>query len=148
MDQASAKGLQVWKRSKRHRACHHPQIPASLFPPNSSPPPLPFNLFYLPNPLLYIAPPWICLSWAILPYYFAPVGFTKPILNQGLSWHVLSSWWTLPTWPQWEKSNTINTSNDDVCICVYVQSVSHVQLFATSWMVAHQIPLSMGFPRQ
>ena len=26
--------------------------------------------------------------------------------------------------------------------------VSHVQLFATPWTAAHQIPLSMGFPRQ
>ena len=25
---------------------------------------------------------------------------------------------------------------------------SHVQLFATSWTVAHHVPLSMGFPRQ
>ena len=27
-------------------------------------------------------------------------------------------------------------------------SLSHVQLFATPWTVAHQDPLSMGFPRQ
>ena len=27
-------------------------------------------------------------------------------------------------------------------------SLSHVQLFATPWSVAHQAPLSMGFPRQ
>ena len=25
---------------------------------------------------------------------------------------------------------------------------SHVQLFATLWIVAHQAPMSMGFPRQ
>ena len=29
-----------------------------------------------------------------------------------------------------------------------VQSLSHVQLFVTSWTLAHQAPLSMGFPRQ
>ena len=29
-----------------------------------------------------------------------------------------------------------------------VKSLSHVQLFATLWTVAHQTPLSMGFPRQ
>ena len=29
-----------------------------------------------------------------------------------------------------------------------VQSVSHIQLFATLWNVAHQAPLSIGFPRQ
>ena len=26
--------------------------------------------------------------------------------------------------------------------------LSHIQLFATLWTVAHQAPLSMGFPRQ
>ena len=29
-----------------------------------------------------------------------------------------------------------------------VQSLSHVQLFATPWTVAHQAPPSMGFSRQ
>ena len=29
-----------------------------------------------------------------------------------------------------------------------VKSLSHVQLFATPWTVAHQAPLSMGFSRQ
>ena len=29
-----------------------------------------------------------------------------------------------------------------------VQSLSHVQLFVTPWTIAHQAPLSMGFPRQ
>ena len=31
---------------------------------------------------------------------------------------------------------------------VCVQSLSHVQLFATPWTVAHHTPLSMGFSRQ
>ena len=31
---------------------------------------------------------------------------------------------------------------------VVVKSLSHVQLFVTPWTVAHQAPLSMGFPRQ
>ena len=39
-----------------------------------------------------------------------------------------------------------------VCVCVSVclcvcQSLSHTQLFATQWTVAHQILLSMGFSR-
>ena len=34
-----------------------------------------------------------------------------------------------------------------LCVCVW-QSLSHVQLFATTWTVAHQAPLSMGFSRQ
>ena len=36
-----------------------------------------------------------------------------------------------------------------VCACVcMVSSFSRVQLFETSWTVAHQAPLSMGFSRQ
>ena len=31
---------------------------------------------------------------------------------------------------------------------MYVCALSCVQLFAISWAVAHQAPLSMGFPRQ
>ena len=31
---------------------------------------------------------------------------------------------------------------------VVVYSLSHIRLFATPWTVAHQAPLSMGFPRQ
>ena len=31
---------------------------------------------------------------------------------------------------------------------MYVQSLSHVRLFATPWIVARQAPLSMGFSRQ
>ena len=31
------------------------------------------------------------------------------------------------------------------CMCVYM--LSHVRLFAVSWAVAHQAPLSLGFPR-
>ena len=32
-------------------------------------------------------------------------------------------------------------------VCV-LSCFSHVQLFAAPWAVAHQVPLSMGFPRQ
>ena len=31
---------------------------------------------------------------------------------------------------------------------MHAQSLSHVLLFVTPWTVAHQAPLSMGFPRQ
>ena len=31
-------------------------------------------------------------------------------------------------------------------MCVHIQSLSHVQLSATSWTVARQAPLSMDFP--
>ena len=33
-------------------------------------------------------------------------------------------------------------------MCMHVQSVSHVRLFGTSWTVARQAPLSMGFSKQ
>ena len=33
-------------------------------------------------------------------------------------------------------------------VFVVVQSLSHVQLFATPWTIACQAPLSVGFPRQ
>ena len=36
-----------------------------------------------------------------------------------------------------------------VCVCACVcESLSHVQLFATPWSVAHQAPLSVEFSRQ
>ena len=37
--------------------------------------------------------------------------------------------------------------NDSIISCI-LSCFSHVQLFATLWTVVHQIPLSMGFPRQ
>ena len=35
-----------------------------------------------------------------------------------------------------------------VCVCACAQSLSHIRLFVTLWTVAHQDPLSMGFPKQ
>ena len=40
----------------------------------------------------------------------------------------------------YKTSHQINT--------IVVSLLSHVQLFATPWTVAHQGPLSIGFPRQ
>ena len=36
----------------------------------------------------------------------------------------------------------------DVCVCVCVCALSHVRLFATPWIIAHQAHLSVGFSRQ
>ena len=59
--------------------------------------------------------------------------------------------------------NILKVGMKHVCICVYVYIhtyvhiyvcvfvvwlLSHVQLFASSWIVAHQATLSIGFPRQ
>ena len=35
-----------------------------------------------------------------------------------------------------------------VCVQHTVQSLSHVQVFATTWTVAHQAPLFMGLSQQ
>ena len=35
-----------------------------------------------------------------------------------------------------------------LAVCVCTQSLSHVQLFATPWTIAHQAPLFVGFSRQ
>ena len=44
------------------------------------------------------------------------------------------------------------TEQQHICVIqmdvVVVKSLSHVQIFVTPWTVAHQFPLSMGFPRQ
>ena len=36
----------------------------------------------------------------------------------------------------------------ETLVAVVIHLLSHVQLFATLWTVAHQAPLSMGFSRQ
>ena len=62
------------------------------------------------------------------------------------------------TWGNLEMEDMKNTLNACVCVCVCARVcvcvcvcacvLSHVRLFATPWTVAHQAPLSMGFPRQ
>ena len=48
------------------------------------------------------------------------------------------------------RINLINISEEKNLTQVYksVKSLSRVRLFAIPWTVAHQTPLSMGFPRQ
>ena len=48
---------------------------------------------------------------------------------------------------QWENFQSTGYSRN-IFSCRYAQSLSHVLLFATPWTVAHQAPLSTGFPRQ
>ena len=40
-----------------------------------------------------------------------------------------------------------DTEGWPVCVCTVLSSFSRVQLFVTSWSIAHQTPLSMGFSR-
>ena len=35
-----------------------------------------------------------------------------------------------------------------MCVCMYTQLLSHIWLFVTPWIVAHQAPLSRAFSRQ
>ena len=44
--------------------------------------------------------------------------------------------------------NPMNSVNSILTLKVKVKSLSRVRLCATPWTVAHQAPLSMGFPRQ
>ena len=46
------------------------------------------------------------------------------------------------------RINCRNSFPNNVCVCVYAQPLGRVQLFATPGTVAHQVPLSTGFPRQ
>ena len=43
---------------------------------------------------------------------------------------------------------TGNCKEFEVVVCVHAHPLSHVRLFATSWTVAHQAPLTIGFLRQ
>ena len=63
------------------------------------------------------------------------------------------------TLDSWEKKQTTNESlfynRNELCSCVYylatyyyAQSLSCIQLFATSRTVVHQVPLSMEFSKQ
>ena len=53
---------------------------------------------------------------------------------------------THPIW--WADWNNIANTLSWFLLCVCAQSLSPVWLFVTSWTVAYQAPLSMGFPRQ
>ena len=59
----------------------------------------------------------------------------------------------------WEGSLKLADKSDLLCLnslnnqyyvmlCYVILSLSHVHLFANTWIVAHQTPLSMGFSRQ
>ena len=48
-------------------------------------------------------------------------------------------------WHCWWECKLVQLLWKTVCVCVCV-SRCHVQLFVIAWTVAHQTPLSMGFP--
>ena len=60
--------------------------------------------------------------------------------------NIYRNWlWYLKLSSNWSRTGGVLLFR---CLKVKVKSLSHVQLFATPWTVAHQAPLSMVFPRQ
>ena len=55
------------------------------------------------------------------------------------------AWWA--TIHRIPKKSDRTPQLDNICVCI-PSSFSHVGLFATPWMVAHQARLSMGFSKQ
>ena len=43
---------------------------------------------------------------------------------------------------------SLRLNNVPLCVPTCAQSLGRVQLFATPWTIAHQVPLTMGFSRQ
>ena len=43
---------------------------------------------------------------------------------------------------------SLRLNNGPLCVHICAQSLGHVQLFATPWTIAHQVPLTTGFSRQ
>ena len=66
--------------------------------------------------------------------------------------HLLISWLQLPSAVILEskkiKSVTASIVSSPICHEMMGPALSRVQLLATSWTVAYQAPLSMGFSRQ
>ena len=59
----------------------------------------------------------------------------------------------LPAFPKFSSQPLLDDEVAQVTLCAYAHAcaccvLSHVRLFATPWTVAHQAPLSKGFPRQ
>ena len=68
-------------------------------------------------------------------------GEKRKILFTALSW-CLEQLLVYGRWPNYLLTNR------HCDVAVVVQLLSHVWLFVTPWIVAHQAPLSMGFPKQ
>ena len=68
------------------------------------------------------------------------------IASGGKQIHIHTS--ILPQTPSLPGCHIILSRVPCVYSCCCFKSLSRVRLFATPWTVAHQAPLSMGFPRQ
>ena len=61
-----------------------------------------------------------------------------------ISCRLLFLLWRVPSFHTCDKGSSITIRQVGIRVCM----LSHVWLFATPWTIAHQAPLSMGFPRQ
>ena len=82
-------------------------------------------------------------------YFLYPVSRYSAVkmclYNTGWTSHVLNM---IHPFLEYFRNNLIAFCPRATGVCVYIQLLSHVQLFANPWTITHQALLSMGFPRQ
>ena len=72
----------------------------------------------------------------------AVLWLVRPVLLICLLEHMDREWCSVPQKEKWILDGHVTP------VWRKCQLLSHVILFASPWTIAHQIPLSMGFPRQ
>ena len=88
------------------------------------------------NPLIICFPPLLMLFPRIM-----DIASVQPVFFD----HFLTEWWNTGI-NNCLKRPHICSNHSEISCCA--ELLSHVQLFATPWTVALQVPLSMGFSRQ
>ena len=84
-----------------------------------------------------------------LPYpAIKPMSLMSPALSGGF--FITSTTWEALTHscPGKYLQLEVKSFEKGLCMCVRTQLLSHVRLFVTPWTAAHQVPQSMGLPRQ
>ena len=72
----------------------------------------------------------------------AMLWLVRPVLLIYILEHMDREWCSVPQKEKWTLDGHVSQ------VWRKCQLLSHVILFASPWTIAHQIPLSMGFPRQ
>ena len=75
------------------------------------------------------------------------LGWEDP-LEKGITTYSSILDWRIPQPKHLRESDTTEWLNSQIHRHTHVQSLNCVQLFAASWTVAHQAPLTMGLSRQ
>ena len=76
---------------------------------------------------------------------FSPSSVSQPARPRG---HLQGQAWTQSTLSSWCSLAIFASQLPPVVLGLVCELFNHVQLFATPWTVAHQIPLSMEFSRE